>query len=133
MDESSKNDSIDWTTNGDFKERQTIATAGNSVENDESFVESSAASSISNDLEDASSFFDGSTTSEDSLMSNAHTLTTIDPKVHGWLPAEPIREDKFLAVATNLDNDCSVRLYSKKESTYRSYIRKPKNFFFLQN
>lgn len=44
----------------------------------------------------------------------------LPPALSDWLPPEPIRQNKFLATPTYVDDDCIVYLYDTAKSKLRA-------------
>lgn len=75
------------------------------------------------DQNDSSSAGDDDSTTlsvEDSTLNESDKVSSdekIEPTATEWLPAEPIVENQFTAVITNLDHDCRLYLHSISQST----------------
>lgn len=50
--------------------------------------------------------------------SDGEELFPIPPRLAAWIPAVPIKDKRFHAVATNVDQNCIVYLHSVKQSKY---------------
>lgn len=61
---------------------------------------------------------------EDNYVADADTdadschEVPLPPPLSAWIPAVPITDDKFCAVSTNVDNNCTIYLHSFKQSGY---------------
>ena len=63
----------------------------------------------------------GSSVSDvDSEASGEQEEEPLPPTLSDWLPAEPVRQNKFLATPTYVDDDCFIYLYDTEKSKLRA-------------
>lgn len=74
---------------------------------------------------------DSSVSDVDSEAEREQEEEPLPPAHSDWLPPEPVRQNKFLATPTYVDDDCFIYLYGTEKSKFRAVYRTHRNMSCL--